>query len=77
MNKLYTELNKDVKNFYCYSINLYRFLKNNGLRYESKMVVANNKTCWVFKRTPVFEILYQQFAENKKAFFEAQGEKNE
>lgn len=67
MKKLYTDLNENLPLFYCYSINLYRYLKSNGLRYESKYVRKDNgKTCWTFKRTEAFEFLFKQFGEKKQ-----------
>ena len=66
MKKLYTDLNKDTDIFYCYSVNLFRFLKNNGLRYESKYTTKEGKTCWKYKRTEVFEDLYREFSLLKK-----------
>lgn len=70
MKKLYTDLNNDCKIFCCYSINLYRYLKNNGLRYERKKIVecedGSTKTCWMFKRTDAFEYLYKRFGEEKE-----------
>jgi hypothetical protein len=69
MIKMYTDLNKDCKLFYCYSINLYRYFKNNGLRYERKSVKKDengkDKICWIYKRTEAFEFLYQRFGEEK------------
>lgn len=74
MKKLYTDLNEDCPAFYCYSINLYRYLKNSGLRYEDKFISSDTgKTCWVFKRTELFEMLYKSFGIKK---FDALGYKN-
>ena len=66
MKKLYNDLNKEADIFYCYSVNLYRFLKNNSLRYEEKFVTKEGKTCWKYKRTDVFEEVYKQFSLLKK-----------
>ena len=55
------------KYFYCYSMNLKKFLMDNGLRYE---VVAinpnNNKLFYTFKRCKRLDILLNDWKNGKK-----------
>lgn len=60
--------------FFCYSIKLFRYLRDNGFRYESKFIhTETSKTCWTFKRTPAFEFAYEQFGINKATALGRQG----
>ncbi|WP_226035585.1 DUF5659 domain-containing protein [Aquibacillus saliphilus] len=63
------KLNKFNKKdlFYCYSINLFHFLKANGFFYVVRGVNPNNDlSYWVFERTPNFLEALTQWNEVKK-----------
>lgn len=51
------------KFFYCYSVNLKKYLMNNGLRYDVVAVNPNsNKTFWRFERNEVLDDLLTQWS---------------
>lgn len=63
---------KDIKNFkkedlfFCYSMNLFHFLKANGFWYLYKDVnPSSNKYYWVFERTPEFLQALTIYGNNK------------
>lgn len=51
--------------FSCFSINLHRFLKANGLKYLSKGTHANGKIFFVYERDEKFEELLEVWSKNK------------
>lgn len=51
--------------FSCFSINLHRFLRANGLKYLSKGTHSNGKTFWVYSRDEQFEKLLEIWGKNK------------
>ena len=58
---------KNTDFFYCYSINLLRFLRTKGLNNVLKGLNANtNRNFWVFARTNDFEIALSEFTNNKR-----------
>lgn len=53
--------------FYCYSINLFHFLKANGFYYLYRGLNTNtNKNYWIFERSPMFLEALTIFTNNKK-----------
>jgi hypothetical protein len=53
--------------FYCYSINLFHYLKANGFYYVVKgFNPRTKKNYWVFERTPEFLEALTVFTNNKK-----------
>lgn len=53
--------------FYCYSINLFHFLKANGFYYLYRGFNPNtSKNYWIFERTPEFLEALTIFTNNKK-----------
>ncbi len=51
--------------FPCFSINLYRFMKANGMKYMSKGTHDNGKIFWVYERNERFEELLKIWGETK------------
>ena len=55
------------KYFYCYSMNLKKFLMDNGLRYEVVAVNPNNnKLFYTFKRCKRLDMLLNDWKNGKK-----------
>lgn len=55
------------KYFSCYSPNLKAYLELNGFVVIHTFIhVRENKTCWVFDRTPELSVYLEQWSKNKK-----------
>ena len=53
--------------FSCYSPNLKEYLELNGFVVKKSFVhIRENKTCWVFDRTPELSVYLEQWTNNKK-----------
>lgn len=66
MNMKFKQLNqKDL--FYCYSINLFHYLKVNGFYYLYRGYnPRTQKNYWIFEKTPEFLEALTEFTNNKK-----------
>lgn len=54
--------------FYCYSTNLFHFLKANGQRYNcTGLHTETKRQFWQFNRTPELSALLEEYERNKTA----------
>lgn len=52
--------------FSCYSPNLKEYLVSNGFDVKTSFIhVRENKTCWIFDRTPDLAVFLEQWSKNK------------
>jgi hypothetical protein len=52
--------------FSCYSPNLKEYLELNGFSVKTSFIhVRENKTCWIFERTPDLAVFLEQWTRNK------------
>lgn len=50
------------KYFFCYSINLFRFIRSKGVKYISKGInPSTNKTFWLFEKTEELSQVLEQW----------------
>ena len=61
------ENNKNTKLYCCYSLNLRKFLYNNGLEYELAALNPNSKSLfWVYVKDEKLDKLLSEWSENKQ-----------
>lgn len=64
------ENNKNTKLYCCYSLNLRKFLYNNGLEYELAALNPNSKSLfWVYVKDEKLDKLLSEWSENKQTNF--------
>ena len=61
---------ENVKLYCCYSLNLRKFLYDNGMEYELAALNPNSKSLfWIYVKTEKLDRLLSEWSANKKATF--------
>lgn len=60
-------IDKDIQLYCCYSLNLRKFLYNNGLEYKLAALNPNSKSLfWIYVKNEKLNKLLNEWSENKK-----------